>query len=640
MSSTKQISIGVYRWDAFHGGDGAIYQTVKKCLNPVGYHDKLPFFGVIHPDRTIDAVDTDVLAKMDAEITYAKNGGVDYWIFLRYIDLEPTHAPMNAAYYAYLRSPHKNDIKFCWMLGHSLNTGSAADWSDEKRKTIDAMKDSQWMRVLTDRPILYVYQDCAGPNLASKLNELRALAREQGLANPYIVAISFDPSQYGCDARTEWPRSGGQGDPATTFTKVVADQNRQLLSGPGKAVLAAHVNWDSRPYHDNPPAWWSDPPNAWYQMPTSTEYQERVQAAVDSSHAQPDKCEANTLFVYAWNEFTEGGIMCPTKRTDGTIDTTILDGLAAVNKHKQHWKHPLTHRVTVSQEMGETTPFVFQDRLYRVENWQKYFDLPGSVPGERFMEDQVRIWDVTSQKIISVPFTGHSFGIAYCHKDRVYVFATRHEANRPWRHFRSVSMTSSVDLVNWTPPVTVIEAEGDEHLFNTAVCHDGHRFVLLYETDDRQWQPFTFKYCESPDLVHWHLIPGAIYGREKYVGGPALYCEGGWFYTLYLQDLNGYSGGTWETRVTRSRDLLHWEDAPVERPFLAPDKSRVFSYNHFGRQVEVREINASDAEICYWQGKTLVYFNGGDQQTCGDLQQAEFNGTPQQLLERFYDEPA
>jgi len=35
-----------------------------------------------------------------------------------------------------------------------------------------------------------------------------------------------------------------------------------------------------------------------------------------------------------------------------------------------------------------------------------------------------------------------------------------------------------------------------------------------------------------------------------------------------------------------------------------------------------------------------VYFNGGDQQTCGDLQQAEFNGTPQQLLERFYDEPA
>lgn len=307
---------------------------------------------------------------------------------------------------------------------------------------------------------------------------------------------------------------------------------------------------------------------------------------------------------------------------------------------RNHWTHPLGRRVTVSREMGETTPFVFGDRLYRVENWQKFLDLPGSVPGERFMEDQVRIWDVESGKVVSVPLAAHSFGSAYVHNGRVYVFAARHEADRPWRHVRFISMTSSDDLVNWTPPATVIEAEGQEALFNTAVCHDGRRFVLLYETNDQRWPAFTFKYCESNDLVHWRRIPDAVYGREKYVGGPALYFEGGWFYTLYLQDLDGYSGGTWETRVARSRDLLHWEDAPVERPFLAPDKNRVFTYHHFGRHAQVREINASDAEFCHWRSKTLVYFNGGDQQTCGDLQQVEFDGTPQELLERFYEEPA
>lgn len=306
---------------------------------------------------------------------------------------------------------------------------------------------------------------------------------------------------------------------------------------------------------------------------------------------------------------------------------------------RSHWAHPLVRCGTVAQEMGETTPFVLGDRLYRVENWQKYLDLPGTAPGERFMEDQVRIWDVENKRVVSVPLTAHSFGMAYVHNGRVHVFATRHEADRPWRHFRFISMTSSDDLVNWRPPVTVIEAEGEESLFNTAVCHDGRRFVLLYETDDRRWPAFTFKYCESDDLVHWHRLPDAVYGRDKYVGGPALYWEGGWFYTLYLQDLGGYAGGTWETRVTRSRDLRHWEDAPVERPFLAPDRSRVFTYHHGGRPVQVQEINASDAEICYWQGKTLVYFNGGDQQTCGDLQRAESGGTPRQLLERFYEEP-
>ena len=335
MKTPVTTSIGVYRWDAFHGGDGAIYAAVRKCFKPTQYHDKLPFFGVIQPNGTIEMDDTDDPAKMASEIKYAKDGGVDYWIFLRYIDLESGHAPMNAAYQVYQRSPRKADVKFCWMLSHSLDSDSIEYWNDEKMKTVVAMQDPQWMRVLEQRPLLYVYQDSAKPTLPAKLKELRAMARAEGLADPYIVAISFDPTQYGCDARTEWPRSGGGGDPATAFTGVVAQQNQQLLAGPGKAVLAGHVNWDSRPYHDNPPGWWKDPPFTWYQMPTSDEYRDRVQAAVDSSQARPDQCEANTLFVYAWNEFTEGGIMCPTKRTDGTIDTTILEGLAGVNKRNR-----------------------------------------------------------------------------------------------------------------------------------------------------------------------------------------------------------------------------------------------------------------------------------------------------------------
>ena len=48
------------------------------------------------------------------------------------------------------------------------------------------------------------------------------------------------------------------------------------------------------------------------------------------------------------------------------------------------------------------------------------------------------------------------------------------------------------------------------------------------------------------------------------------------------------------------------------------------------------ESNASDAEVVYWKGKTLVYSAGGDQQMAGDLQWAEFDGTPRELFERFF----
>ncbi len=300
------------------------------------------------------------------------------------------------------------------------------------------------------------------------------------------------------------------------------------------------------------------------------------------------------------------------------------------------WQNPLVKRGPIKPIMGETTPFVFQGRLYRLENWQKFMELPRATCGERYMEDVVRVWDVAADRLVSVALVGHSFAMAFVWEDRVYVFAAAHPANTQWRTVTEITLTTSADLQHWTNPEVVLRAEPGEHLFNVAVCRGADRFILLYETDDKRWPAFTFKYCESTDLRHWTLIREAIYGREKYVGGPALYYEGGWYYTLYLQDL----GGTWETRITRSRDLIHWEDAPVDRPFLTFDETRQFQYWHQGEHRAVKEINASDAELCEWQGKTLVYFNGGDQQSAGDLQLAEFEGLSGQLFEAFFAEPA
>lgn len=154
--------------------------------------------------------------------------------------------------------------------------------------------------------------------------------------------------------------------------------------------------------------------------------------------------------------------------------------------------------------------------------------------------------------------------------------------------------------------------------------------MLLVESNDPAWPPFTFKYFVSDDLLHWQRVPNAIYGRDKYVGGPALYYEGGYYYTLYLHNLGNKR---YETRVTRAKDLVNWQDAPDGRPFLT------FDPNHRNlplRPSHLQESNASDAELCEWNGKTLVYFTGSDQVIAGDLQWAEFDGTARELLEHFY----
>jgi alpha-L-fucosidase len=293
------------------------------------------------------------------------------------------------------------------------------------------------------------------------------------------------------------------------------------------------------------------------------------------------------------------------------------------------WHNPLKKTGYLKSPLVETSPFVLNDRLYLLESWQAFWDTPGAKPVHSG-DDVVRVRDVENDTIVATPLHGHGFATAFVGDGRVYVFASEWELKDPPPHqARGVTMVSSADLVHWTEPRTALRAERDEHIFNTAVCHGPNGFVLLYETDDARWPAFTFKYCMSDDLVSWKLLPNALYGTDKYVGGPALYREGDWFYTLFLHDL----GGKWETRVTRSKDLTKWQDAPPDRPFVTFDPTHT---DPPLRPKGTRETNASDAELCYFKRKTIVYFTGSDQQVAGDLQRAEFTGTPRELLESFF----
>ncbi len=297
--------------------------------------------------------------------------------------------------------------------------------------------------------------------------------------------------------------------------------------------------------------------------------------------------------------------------------------------HAQGWKNPIVKQGRLGSPLVETSPFVFQDKLYLLENNQRFWDVKGAKPGDYFEEDEVRIRELQSGKIVSVPLKNHGFGTVLVHDGKVHVFAGNYGDGKPWRQMTEITMTSSSDLKNWTKPVTVLKAHAKEFFFNTAVCRGKDKFILLYETNDPTWNPFTFRYVESDDLVNWKEIPDAVYGKEKYVGGPALYYEGGWYYTLYLERIKiGY-----ETRITRSKDLVNWEDALAERPFI--------TFDPIHRNIPlldpgVSESNASDVELCYYNGKTILYFTGSDQTTAGDLQWAIYEGTPRELFEQFF----
>lgn len=296
---------------------------------------------------------------------------------------------------------------------------------------------------------------------------------------------------------------------------------------------------------------------------------------------------------------------------------------------RPRWKHPLQNWAKLESPLVEVTPFVFKEKLYLMESWQKQWENPGDADGSHFTKDEVRIRDMAADRIVSMPLIGHGLAMTLVHEGTAYVFAGNWGTEKKW-NITEIVMTSSTDLKTWTKPVVVLKAQENEKFFNVSVCKGRDSFVLLVETNEPKWPAFTFKYFTSDNLTDWTRVPDALYGVDKYVGGPALYFEGDWYYTLYLQALGK---GHYETRIARSKDLIKWIDAKEDRPFVTfQPENKV----HPLRPAELREKNASDAEICYWNGKTIVYYTGGEQHYAGDLQYADFPGTPQALLEYYF----
>jgi len=307
------------------------------------------------------------------------------------------------------------------------------------------------------------------------------------------------------------------------------------------------------------------------------------------------------------------------------------------------WENRLLKKAVLGSPVVEQTPVIWKDRLLLVETWQTHWDNPLTPRREYY----VRIRDEETNKILGRYMNGYGLASAFVWNNMFYIFATRAGYN----HNRLVSwnnvyMSKSEDLVHWTEPTMVIEQELREHIFNQSVCYDGRRFVMAYETD---LQPaFTIKFAESSDLEHWQKIPGAIYGTDRYTACPAIRFIGGYYYMLYLEHLK--PRWWFETWLTRSKDLKHWEDA-LHNPVIAPNPTQSVHPDcppHPGSAYREacadncpangKEINTSDPDLVEWQGKVRVYFTGGCQHWGGLLQYAEFDGTMQEFFESYYQD--
>lgn len=332
------FTLGAIRWDAqWSRAAGAPALVEEQTLSqPDWQHMAAPHAVNVRADR----IQWDVTqARMDTEIGYANALGANfYWAFLMYstgLADAPTSVGMDGALDLYISSSAKGTLKWC-MIQQPANMGSTGDFTDEVTTMTALMVRSDYKRVLTDRPLLYIYAPSAAVGVnwsgnaafATMITALRAAVTGAGAGDPYIVTMqTFGGTAaeafrvaVGADAVTLYA-TGAQKRNARPYSELATyaatfwtDMNTAAAQVP-----LAMSGWDRRPREARPGPW--EPSylpkmgsTGWYERASNAELAAHIAALKAFVAANPTDCPSETALVYSWNEFSEGGSpLCPTR---------------------------------------------------------------------------------------------------------------------------------------------------------------------------------------------------------------------------------------------------------------------------------------------------------------------------------------
>lgn len=367
------VRLGVIRWDGYNGSPVWTQQQEFGFLADRRWHARAPWFvrRTGDPDQPLrfnPGYERRVIQQVtDQEIWYAAGAGVDYWAFCHFGRHKGGGWQLRDNFECYLASSLKRRIRFALIclgehIGAGLSQGESGpdavlrDWHRYEDEYLELFADPQYMRVCTGRPLFFLMGpdelsrrlgDPAGPEwrvdrLRDVIHRFRARCRHTGCGNPYIVGMNTGGiwsamfiDRAGLDAVSAYRPAFGATAEGAPYNRLWPSIRDQLLLGeiglggnPRRQLVVPLMSGaDHTPRHIKQPAAFGP---EHYRDPRPGEFREHLLAGLRWTAAHPRNCPAQTVLVYAWNEHSEGGFVCPTMGDppDYRPDTHLLDELA------------------------------------------------------------------------------------------------------------------------------------------------------------------------------------------------------------------------------------------------------------------------------------------------------------------------
>lgn len=330
-ASNASPLIGAIRWDA-QVGDMYDYATMEnRFLSPKEYRNRIPFYGKLLPDGSVhlDATDPSV---MEQEIAYASEAGLDYWAFLTYENNTPGHwgYGLGLQLENYLNSPSKSAINFAVILADKNNIGNdESEWPRWIARYVEYLQDPQYQIVLDGRPLVYTFRYANWERGPAFVKLFRKACREANLPEPYLVDLHWNNTlTEGVDAMSSYAngvyRPELEHGTILPYQEQITYDRQKWMARKNTGVKQIPIittGWDARPRLEIKK---DEETRRMYNPIVATAKPEEIAAnlrnAIRFVRENPANCEADTVLIYGWNEFSEGGFICPVLEEFGGIE--------------------------------------------------------------------------------------------------------------------------------------------------------------------------------------------------------------------------------------------------------------------------------------------------------------------------------
>ncbi|MBO4675597.1 MAG: YgjV family protein [Elusimicrobiaceae bacterium] len=355
-----KIRVSAVQWDCSQPSNTfwGFYQT--RTLSPKKYRTTTPYYADILGENKID-YHWRTQEEFDRESQYGIDAGIDYFSYVFYGEQgSRAHVKTKESDFSdmvyhlnYARKMHESS-KLRDKIGMAAIMGQHPFLEPDYLELAELMKQPYYEKY-NGRPIVYLFWQINEKDIKGVIKAVEQVGGEKPLfiamfggkppvdyKEDSVNGVKYDLvdglSAYACSAKNVHAH-------AELIDKAIQEdiwraETVQEKIPNGLTVPQFPIGWDPSPRVDIPSPWITYPDVSYAKSPTPQELWD--DGKLFAEKIKNTDCLRDTFFghilMFAWNEFEEGGWICPTYNEDLSINT---DKVQAVAKVIKYWKENL-----------------------------------------------------------------------------------------------------------------------------------------------------------------------------------------------------------------------------------------------------------------------------------------------------------